>query len=665
MLIGLNSVRFLVVGSSRDWAESLIGELRRSDFDPEFTLVGDEGSIVEVLASKDWDLILVNDDLADLSVKSAVSSIHCADGDLPAVVVCSRDNEEEAIAAMEAGGRDYILREDLRRLGPVVRRELADASIRRDQEGIERALAASEARFRAIVEDQTEFVVRWKPDGARTFVNRAYCEYFQGSFSTFIGKSFFGDIPSAHRGFVEEILAALTPENPVVVAEPRVPRPNGDVVYHEWVNRGVFDARGELVEIQSVGRDVTKQYTANQAERQQRLLVEVLRDTAAAINTTLDLDEVFDRILANIGWVIPHNASAIFFVEEGAARVVRLRGWDERGIRSIPEHVPLTATEMDTLSGMMMSGQPIVIQDTHRDDRWQPGTRRLDWVRSFAAAPLFDESKLFGVLALFCLKPDYFTNTHLELLEGFASQAATASRNARLFETVSESRRELRRLSIKIVEAQEEERRRISQELHDGVAQTMTAVIINAELLLAQVAAVEDDPLASRLREVASLAKEALKQTRNLSHRLRPAMLDELGLVPTLRWFTQRFAAWAGVEVEFSATGIDDERLEPAIETGLYRVVQEALTNVVRHAEASRVKVELIRETDRVVVRIEDDGEGFDPKVESGSDGHLPGIGLIGLKERVISLGGVFTARSCDGGGVRVDVEIPFTDPAM
>jgi PAS domain S-box-containing protein len=661
----LSTLEILVVGSSGTTVEDLMGEIRQVGLEPRCTLVGDENSLTDRLGAESWDLVMVNDGIADLSTTSAVAIVHAADDGVPIIVVCSRESEDEAIATMRAGGRDYLLRDDLRRLGPVVVRELENSSIRRDQVRFERALTESEARFRAIVEDQTDFLVRWKPDGTRTFVNRAYCDYFRGSPSSFIGTSFVDGMPEQHRGFIEETLAEMSPENPVVVAEPRVPRPNGEVVYHEWVNRGIFDSEGELIEIQSVGRDVTKQRMADEAERQRQLLVEVLRDTSAALNTTLDLDEVFDRILANIGWVIPHNASAIFFAEGGKARVVRLRGWEEFGIDSIPEQVPLTFAEMAALATMMDVGKPIVIQDTALDGRWQPGTRRLEWVRSFAAAPLFDESKLFGVLALFCKEPDYFTSVHLELLEGFASQAATASRNARLFETVSKSRSELRELSTQIVQAQEDERRKISQELHDGVAQTLTAVVINAELLLTQVVAIHDDRLVSRLRDVAALAKETLQQIRDLSHRLRPAMLDELGLVATLGWFTRRFADWSKVEVDFRVTGIDEERLESDVETGLYRVVQESLTNVVRHSETGRIEVELVREADRMIVRIKDDGTGGDPTEWSDSKNDPTGIEFLGMKERVTALGGSLTVSRSGTGGIRIDAEVPLVDSVV
>lgn len=662
MVIEMISLDILIVGCVGDHVETVVEELRRWGFQTHVTVATDKRALSEAMSDQDWDLALITDKEPELPLLEVVEGLDRLDDGPPIIVVCEAAAEEEAIAAMRAGARDFVFWGELARLGPAVDRELEESTIQRDRRLAERALAESEERFRAIVEDQTEFVVRWKPDGTHTFVNRAYCSYFGGTSEEFVGSSFMEDMRETDRSFVDRLLSGLSVDNPVATAEPRMVRPDGGIAFHEWVNRGIFDAEGTLVEIQSVGRDVTERRQANETERQKMLLVEVLRDTAVAINSTLDLDEVFDRILANIGWVIPHNASAIFFAEGGAAQVVRLRGWEDLGIESIPDKVPLTEIEVNALSAMMASGKPMVIQDTEQDGRWNPGTRRLQWVRSFAAAPLFDESKIFGVLALFCDQSDYFTEVHLELLEGFASQAATASRNARLFETVSRSRRELRRLSTQIVEAQEDERRRISQELHDGVAQTLTAVIINAELLLTQFDESDDDPLISRMRKVASLAKQSLQQIRDLSHRLRPAMLDELGLVPTLRWFTRRFADRSGVEVDFRVEKIDEERLESAIETALYRVVQESLTNVVRHAEAERVQVDLIIEPDRVVVRIEDDGEDWDPVLEDDSDGHLPGLGLLGMKERVSSLGGVFTAERCDGGGVRIDVEVPLSD---
>lgn len=513
--------------------------------------------------------------------------------------------------------------------------------------------------FRTVLDDQTEFVVRWRPDGTRSFVNRAYCEYFGGTFDELVGTNFMANMKSEHRGFIDGVLEGLTPEEPVARSEGRFLRPDGRIAIQEWINRGVFDQRGQLVEIQSAGRDVTEQRQAETTEREKTLLVEVLRDTSSALNSTLDLDEVFDRILANMGWLIPYNASAIFFVESDHARVVRRNGWEDHGIASIPSTVHLTETEIATLSEMMATGKPIVIQDTEQDSRWNPGDRRLYWVRSFAAAPLFDESKIFGVLALFCEQPNYFTDVHMELLEGFASQAATASRNARLFEAVSKSRRELRDLSARIVEAQEDERKRISQELHDGVAQTLTGVIINIELLINEAVSGGRSEPPPRLKKIASLAKQSLKQIRDLSHRLRPPMLDELGLVSTLKWFTERFSTWSGTAVVFNTGELNEDRLDPSVETALYRVVQESLTSLGRQSGTNRIEINLNRIDNLVTLHIGCDAEGSNlSSMISSVDGQSE-IELLGIRERVVAIGGELSWTGFDTGRFTIDIQVP------
>lgn len=646
----------LITGSTKELTRILEEELRRVDFDPMIESVTVE-ELAEIGGSH--DLVL----LADVNLDRPLSEVAAetlTTTDRPVLIVCSRATGPEAMAAMKAGVRDVVLRDNLHRLGPAVRREVERSRTRRSVTRTAAASAANESRFREVLDDQSEFVVRWTPDGTRTFANRAYCEYFDGTPEEFIGTSFMDDMEEHNQHFIKDFLSGLSPEEPVATAEPRVVRPGGRTVIHEWINRGVFNDDGELIEIQSVGRDVTEQRRAEETERRQMLLVEVLRDTASALNSTLDLDEVFDRILANMGWVIPHNASAIFFVENVTAKVIRLAGWEELGIFDIPDSIPLNENEVSFLSSMAVTSQPVVIQDTAQNPIWEPGLRRLDWVRSFAAAPLFDESKIFGVLALFCERPDYFTESHVELLEGFASQAASASRNARLFEAVSNSRRELRRLSSMIVETQEDERRRISRELHDGVAQTLTGVIINAELLMNQVLAAGDGPPPEKLERVTALARQSLEQIRDLSQRLRPAMLDELGLVATLTWFSRRFEAWSEIEIHLTVDGMGDDRLENDLETALYRVVQESLNTVARFGSASRVEIELSRSPDAVRMVIEELRNGRDQVPLSLSPDDRDDLELLGIRERVVAVGGELTIESPADGGLTLDIRIPL-----
>ena len=166
-----------------------------------------------------------------------------------------------------------------------------------------------------------------------------------------------------------------------------------------------------------------------------------------------------------------------------------------------------------------------------------------------------------------------------------------------------------------------------------------------------------------QLAETSMLADQMLQHIRELSHDLRPTMLDELGLLPTLRWYISRFARRLDIKVEFETFGLED-RLAAEIETVLYRIVQEALTNIARHAQARRLFLHLERTPLRVIAVIEDDGIGFD--VQRWLAAATPGLGagLFGMRERVTLRGGVFTIDSHPGLGTRLFIELPLTPPS-
>jgi PAS domain S-box-containing protein len=655
-------LRVLLVEDSEDDALLVVSELERSGFAPEYRVVETRSELASALDNDAFDVMVTDYRLPGFDGLQAITMAGERELDIPIIVVSGAIGEDVAVAAMRAGAHDYVMKDNLARLGAAVERELEEAAVREAGRNAEEALRASEARYRAIVEDQTDLVVRWRPDGTRTFVNRAYSVYFDRPRRQLVGSSIFEHLSEADRHQVLDKISSLRPEHPVAVDERRVLKPDGEEAWHEWVDRGVFDTDGELMELQSVGRDITVRRRAAEAERQQLLLVEVLRDTAEALNRTLNLDEVFDRILANLGWVVPHDTSAILFIEEGAARVVRHRGWVEMGIDNVPEVIGLADEEVKALTSMMSDGKPLVIQDTSSEPRWRLGSGRLGWVRSFAAAPLFDEQGVRGVLALFCAQPEHFSPTHMELLEGFASHSSTATRNARLFEAVSRGRRELRELSAQVVDAQEEERRRISRELHDEVGQTLSVMILNADFISSQFGPEVPPRAKERLEDITALARATLDQIRNLSLRLRPTMLDELGLVPTLRWLVERFTERTQMHVDLSTEDYGDIRLGSAEDITLYRAVQEALTNVIRHADASRVKVHLSRSDQSVDLRIEDDGVGF------GVDRHGrrgPGkLGLVGMRERVTRLDGSLEITSAPGRGTCLHIRLPYHQEA-
>lgn len=161
------------------------------------------------------------------------------------------------------------------------------------------------------------------------------------------------------------------------------------------------------------------------------------------------------------------------------------------------------------------------------------------------------------------------------------------------------------------------------------------------------------------MAEASSLADQILDQVREMSLGLRPSMLDDLGLVPALRWYVNNYAQRINIQTEFEAIDLE-ERLSAELETVLYRTVQEALTNVARHAQASKVRTHLEREEFKIAVSIEDDGVGFDVEEVAGYGAKVRGSGLLGIRERVSSLGGRFRIESRPGQGTRLSIEIPI-----
>ena len=156
-----------------------------------------------------------------------------------------------------------------------------------------------------------------------------------------------------------------------------------------------------------------------------------------------------------------------------------------------------------------------------------------------------------------------------------------------------------------------------------------------------------------------ALARQSLEELHRLMHDLRPSVLDDLGLVAALRWFAEHRLAPHGISVRFEAGDLP-ERLPPELETALFRAAQEALTNVERHAKAERVLVQIGSQDGRLVIEIEDDGEGFDPAAMTPRPGDARGLGLLGMRERVELFGGSVTFDASPGSGTRVVIEVPL-----
>jgi len=216
-----------------------------------------------------------------------------------------------------------------------------------------------------------------------------------------------------------------------------------------------------------------------------------------------------------------------------------------------------------------------------------------------------------------------------------------------------------RTYSRRLIEAQEAERRRISMELHNQVGQILTAVQMNLHAL--QKACSAPEMLAS-IQENLSVIDEAVDKVRDLSVDLRPLLLDDFGLVVAVRWYLDRQAKNSGVAVEFVSLSLnDDDRFAAALETACFRIVQEGITNIIRHAGANRISVRLERTGDDLLLVISDDGAGFDLKAVRAAGNAAATLGLRGMEERAQAVGGTLTIDSTPKLGTQICASFPLS----
>ena len=274
----------------------------------------------------------------------------------------------------------------------------------------------------------------------------------------------------------------------------------------------------------------------------------------------------------------------------------------------------------------------------------------------YVTKPLHQEEVLARVKMHLCRR---------KLIQGLQAQnrqlkISSQIEKDRLFEAVTQQREQLRTLNTKLTDVQEAERKDLARELHDEMGQSLTAIRINLAAIRNELSRDCSPGIKERLIETELLTDQTLEQIREMSLNLRPPMLDDLGLVPTLRWYIKRYAKRVNITADLVVTGLDQNRVASQIETVLYRITQEALTNVAKHAQASIVRLYLQCNDNTVQAVIEDNGCGFN--IEDVMNRRMPhsGTGLVGIRERITLLGGDFNIKTQPNRGTRLVIEIPL-----
>jgi len=245
------------------------------------------------------------------------------------------------------------------------------------------------------------------------------------------------------------------------------------------------------------------------------------------------------------------------------------------------------------------------------------------------------------------------------LVENFSTILRDTTEQVRIAQALRESRDELQRLSGLLVTIQEDERRRIALDLHDGLGQSLSLIKLSLENTAKLLTAGSTDEVSESLQQLIPRVKEALVEVRRVSTELRPSILDDLGILPTLSWFFREFESACGHIAVEKAFNVAEHEVPVPLQITLYRIVQEATNNIVKHAGADRVRVSLDRIDEVLHLLIEDNGCGFDPGSVRCTEGESRGLGLLSMKERASFSGGSYRIASVPGQGTRIEVSWP------
>ncbi|GFO54940.1 hypothetical protein GMSM_19470 [Geomonas sp. Red276] len=466
------------------------------------------------------------------------------------------------------------------------------------------ALKASEERYRKVVEDQTEVISRYRPDGTYTFVNETFCRFFGKPREELEGRPWMPDAHPEDLPLVLERLSTLSCDNPVVTVENRVHTGSGEVRWMQFVNRGIFDEKGRLVETQGVGRDVTERKLAEEA-----LKVSEERLGLALAASGMGVWE-WDRVT---GQVHRSRECAELF---GGGASDRSLDWFTRTIH--PDDLP-----------RVMAGAGRAL-DERGDYREEYRVIRCDgeirWMVDHGRARLDGQGRPRSL---------YGTTQDITDLKRMETS--------------------LRNLSRRLVEIDEETRKKLAAEIHDEMGRDLTTLGLHWALMKEMLSDDSRRILGSRLDDATALLKSLTRNLRTMMVNLRPPVLDDYGLTVALTWYAEFFSEKSGLPI--SVVCADPfPRLTQECETALFRIAQEALTNAAKHAEAGKVTVTLRREKGMLTLSVADDGRGFGlaapPRKEGG------GWGTAIMRERAMTIGGRFCMESSPGKGCSVTVEL-------
>ena len=516
---------------------------------------------------------------------------------------------------------------------------------------------------KSIIEKQVEPICIWQSDGYIVFVNHAFCELFNLSKDSILGYRYRSIQNESLLDFLtcESLPGNILKNGKPVTAIQQIHASNGNLIWINWVNQLVSDDAEDPGLIFTIGHDLSEYKKMDDAIQRHDAVLDAISQSAKEFMLTSNLEETIQNLLQRLGKAT--KVSRVYLMQEntepnGELHSHQVYEWADDGVspqinNQILQDFP-TQSKFPGQAFWLREGQPIVVKTSDLPPEKRKFFIDQD-IKSLLMFPIIVDHHHWGHIGFDDCQDDRdWTNIDINSLQASAGILGAAIARKGYLQTLEAQNQHLVNLSRQLIEIQESERRSLALELHDEIGQTLTGIRLSLEGLKQQVN--------SNCREKISLSLDLIgnltQHVKDISLSLRPSVLDDLGLLPALLWMFENFTSQSKIVVNFQHVGISDRRFRAEIETNIYRIIQEALTNVARHAEVENVSVKIWCTPNIIGFKIEDNGKGF---VLDQSEKGFMSIGLISMKDRAQSIGGNLIIDTFPRSGTSITVEIPIS----
>lgn len=525
--------------------------------------------------------------------------------DIPIIMITGHGDEHVAVTAMKIGVSEYLVKSadtfDL--LPGVIKRVLREKELKKE-------LEEATKRFQDIMERMFNWI--WETDarGYYIYSNPAVKNIIGYEPEELIGKHFSKFFPKDKKEELINRILNIDASSPCVFEHPLLHK-NGYEVIVETNIFPVFDEKGTFKGYRGINRDVTARRKAEMALKESELQKQMILDSS------LDWIRYVDRDM----------------------RII----WANKAIRSFLK-MPLDKIKGQICYKLLLNrdspceGCPVVRARI---------TGKIE--RAVMRKPPFKGEEKETYWDIYCVP--------LKDKEGKITSFVEVARN---ITEEKESENRIRYLTQQLIKAQERERELISRELHDRIAQNLSSLKIGLDALLYNCK--DNEEVLSRVRKLSAILQNTITDIKNMAYDLRPPELDQFGLIKTLFLFCKDVSERCGFNLNFSTAGVEQLRLDPDIEINIYRFVQEAFNNIEKHASARNVEVKIILSYPKLIIRVEDDGRGFDVKQELKRIVRNKKMGLKSMEERASLMNGKLIIKSQIGKGTTITLEVPLKD---